>query len=304
MDIYLLKIDGEGNEIWSQTYGGQGLDVEGMVRQTTDGGYIIAGDWGDAVPRDGLFQSHLVLIKTDAEGNKDWSQIYGKEKLYLAFGVAQTPDGGFVLAGWEAKTIPDRDAILIKTDEDGEVEWSRSWDLDKGERDGAFDMILTADGHVVLACIQSMNQGPRRAVLVKVDLEGNEVWVKEYGEEHAGSEFWDIMEDADGGYVMAGAAITGRKPGTGEDIRRPLVIKTDPDGEVLWQYVFDVDEFETASISSATVLPEGGYVFVGQVTRSGEKDWDMLWLKLVPDSLAPAVAPVQGAISADTVDQL
>jgi hypothetical protein len=61
------------------------------------------------------------------------------------------------------------------------------------------------------------------------------------------------------------------------------VIKTDPDGEVLWQYVFDEDENEEISFSSAVVLPDGGYIFVGRVTRSGERFADMLWLKLTAD---------------------
>jgi WD40 repeat protein len=85
------------------------------------------------------------------------------------------------------------------------------------------------------------------------------------------------------------------------------VIKTDSDGEIVWQHEFDVAEFETASFSSAAVLPDGGYVFVGQVTRSGEKYWDMLWLTLAPEepvAQPPPNAPVQGAISVDTADQV
>ncbi|MGD8752116.1 MAG: hypothetical protein PVG14_11870, partial [Anaerolineales bacterium] len=125
-----------------------------------------------------------------------------------------------------------------------------------------------------------------KAVLIKVDLEGNEIWVKEFGEEGVGSEFWDIMEDSDGGYVMAGDIIPDRKSSTGEDIRYGFVIKTDPDGEALWQYVFDEDKYEEITFSSAVVLPDGGYVFVGRATRSGERYADMLWLKLTNQVIA------------------
>jgi hypothetical protein len=194
--------------------------------------------------------------------------------------VAETPDGGYVVGGWEAKTIPDRDVVAIKTNEVGHLEWSRSWDLDPGDRDGGFDLILTSDGYLVIACIQSMDTGPRGAVLIKADLDGNEIWVKSYGEEGTGTEFWDIMEDVDGGYVMAGTTIPGEDPATGEDIRQGLVIKTDLDGEVLWQYRFAGDDYPNVTLSSAVVLPDGGYVFVGSVTLSGETHGDMLWLRL------------------------
>ena len=165
-DLYLVKIDGEGSEIWSLTYGGRGTDTAGMIRKPSDGGYILVGGRADEFPTGNLYQGDIGLVKTEAEGNEVWTRTYGDEILYLGWGVAQTPDGGYVLAGWEAKTIPDRDVIAIKTNEIGEVEWSRSWDLDLGERDGGFDLILTSDGYVVIACIQSMNSGPRSAVLV------------------------------------------------------------------------------------------------------------------------------------------
>ncbi|MGD9049978.1 MAG: hypothetical protein PVF77_18135, partial [Anaerolineae bacterium] len=281
-DIYLVKIDGQGNELWSQTYGGRGMDAGKMVRQTSDGGFIIVGDRAEAQPRGGLYQSDLLLIKTDAEGNELWNRTYGDQILYLGWGVAQTPDGGYILTGWEAKTIPDRDVIVLKTDENGEVEWSRSWDLDPGDRDGGFDMILTDDGQAVIAGIASMDDGPRRAVLIKVDLEGNEVWVKEYDAGGEGSEFWDIMEDTDGGYVMAGGSfLTLLNRRTGEAVRAGLVIKTDPEGEVLWQHVISSDEYESMLLSSAVVLPGRGYIFVGAARPVNEKKhWDMLRLKL------------------------
>jgi len=279
-DMYLVKIDSEGNEIWSHTYGGRGMDHGKMVRQTLDGGFILVGGRGDEFPTGDLYEGNIVLIKTDAQGNEVWTRTYGDEILYLGWGVEQTPDGGYILTGWEAKTIPDRDVIAIKTDENGEVEWSRTWDLDPGDRDGGFDMILTSDGYIVIACIQSMDNGPRGAVLIKVDLDGNEVWVKEFGEEDVGYEFWDIMEDSDGGYVMAGDTLLNFNPTTGEAIRNGLIIKTDPDGETLWQHTISISEYTSMILSSAVVLPNQGYIFVGGATSNGEKYWDMMWLIL------------------------
>jgi len=166
-DMYLVKIDGEGNEIWSQTYGGRGMDHAKMVRETSDGGYILIGGRADEFPTGNLYQGDIILIKTDAVGNEVWSRTYGDEILYLGWGVAQTPDGGYVLTGWEAKTIDDRDVIAIKTNEIGDVEWSHTWDLGPGERDGGFDLILTSDGYIVIACICQglmgvLRRGPNR----------------------------------------------------------------------------------------------------------------------------------------------
>jgi hypothetical protein len=252
-----------------------------MVRQTADGGYILVGDQADEHPTSNVYESNLYLVKTDAEGNELWSRTYGDEILYLGWGVAQTLDGGYVLTGWEATTIDDRDVIVIKTDALGEVEWSRTWDL--GERDGGFDQVLTADGHVVVACIQDMGSGSPSAVLLKVDLEGNEIWSKLIGEEGVGNTFWGIAEDSDGGYVLAGDTHLGKPPGTQEDVHGGLMIKTDADGEILWQHIFRDEAYEQVSFNTVGLLPEGGYVFAGRAIPSGEMYWDALQLELAAD---------------------
>jgi Tol biopolymer transport system component len=285
MDMYLIKIDGEGNEIWSHTYGGRGMDDARMIRQALDGGFILIGCMADEFPTGIQYEADIFLVKTDAEGNEVWRRTYGNKILSTGWGVEPTPDGGYVLIGWEAKTYPDRDVLAIKTNEMGDIEWTRTWDLDPGDRDAGYDLILTSDGHIVIACIKSMNSGPRGAVLIKVDLNGNEVWVKEFGEEEVGYEFWDIMEDTDGGYVMAGAILPNEISSFGEDVRNGLVIKTDPDGEVLWQQVFDMDDYELQMFSSGVVLPEVGYIFVGRAIRKGERYADMLWLKLTTEEV-------------------
>ena len=73
------------------------------------------------------------------------------------------------------------------------------------------------------------------------------------------------------------------------------MIKTDADGEILWQRVFREKAYEQVSFNSVDILPEGGYVFVGRAIPSGERYWDLLWLRLTPDgtpvSMAFAIPP-------------
>jgi len=61
-DVWLIKTDANGVNVWDRTYGGSDLEIALCVQQTTDDGYIIVVAKLEA----GNF--HIWLIKTNSEG--------------------------------------------------------------------------------------------------------------------------------------------------------------------------------------------------------------------------------------------
>ena len=111
-DAWLIKTDSEGDKQWDKTFGGSGYDVSYFVEQTSDGGYIIAGETRSYADSRG----DVWLIKTDSEGNEQWDKTFGGLGCYdVSYSVDQTSDGGYIVTGWTRSYGAGRDDLwLIK----------------------------------------------------------------------------------------------------------------------------------------------------------------------------------------------
>jgi hypothetical protein len=117
-DVFLIKTDDIGNQIWFQTYGGIHNDEGYSVQQTFDGGYIITGYTGSY----GAGNNDVYLIKTDALGNQQWFRTFGGSGNDCGNSVQQTSDGGYIVVGYTYSFVANcPNHYLIKTDSNGNV---------------------------------------------------------------------------------------------------------------------------------------------------------------------------------------
>jgi uncharacterized delta-60 repeat protein len=117
-DIFLIKMDANGNIIWTKTYGGTDEDRAYSVQQTSDGGYIVVG----RTLSFGAGGLDIFLIKTDANGNIIWAKTYGGTAWDGVSSVQQTSDGGYIVAGFTGSFGAGYyDVFLIKTDANGNI---------------------------------------------------------------------------------------------------------------------------------------------------------------------------------------
>jgi hypothetical protein len=123
-EAYLIKTNKSGDIQWSKTFGGTGNEEARSVQQTSDGGYILAGQTSSF----GSGGSDVYLIKTDPDGNEQWSWTYGDGDDDGAYSVVQTSNKGYLIGGYTWSLNDDgvrqKDAYLIKTDANGKMEWA------------------------------------------------------------------------------------------------------------------------------------------------------------------------------------
>lgn len=168
-DLYLIKTDGNGNVLWSKSFGGTNDEEDFSVKQTSDGGYIIAGYSSSFNVNN---NSDAYLIKTDSTGNMLWTRTYGGPDSDAALSVDLTSDGGYIMVGITSSFGSGlNDVYLIKTNGIGDTIWTRTFG--GPIQDQAWSVKQTHDGGYVIAAETFGPGNSGEAYLIKTDSNGN-----------------------------------------------------------------------------------------------------------------------------------
>jgi hypothetical protein len=253
---------------FAKTYGGASDDRAHSVRQTSDGGYIVAG----RIMSFGAGDFDIFLIKTYANGNVQWAKTYGGTSKDIAHSVQQTSDGGYIVAGYtESFGAGLRDIILIKTDANGNFQWAKTYGGAHWEE--ARSVQQTTDGGYIVAGF-TRSFGPSwngEFFLIKTDANGNFQWAKTYG-----GLGWDeassVQQTSDYGYIM-----TGLTAAFGAGAYDFFLIKTDADGSLEWAKAYGGTSYDWAF--SVQQTSGGGYIVAGFTQSFGAGSADFFLIK-------------------------
>lgn len=267
MDIWLIKTDSAGEEIWSRAFGGGGNEFATSLQKTDDGGYVITGITSSF----GAGEKDLWLIKTDAQGKEEWDKTFGGSWDDGGFSVQQTADGGYIATGATGSSGPSK-IWLVKTDGLGEKEWERKLDLqeDVGQISTGSFVEEAGDGGYIVAGDSSKGS----IILIKTDVQGGKQWEKIFGGSAIDRTTVNVNSRVlltnDGGYL-----IEGSKSSEGAGGMDLWLIKTDSAGNVIWSRTYggEGDDYGTSVQQTA----DGGYIIVGHTSSSGDGGGD-LWL--------------------------
>jgi hypothetical protein len=252
-------------ETWNKTFGGTNLDWGWSVQETTDGGFIIAGETVSF----GSGGYDAWLIKTDSNGNEIWNKTYGGTAKDGVRSVKQTNDSGYIIGGYtDSYGNPGHDVWLIKTNDEGNEEWNSIFG--GSASDATFSVWQTIDeGYVAVGYVNSYGAGDHDTWLIKTDMYGNEEWNKTYGTAE-----WDlgnsVQQTSDGGYIIIGAT---KSYGSGN--QDAWLIKTDMYGNEEWNKTYGGTLNDWGS--AVVMTDDGGYLITGDTQSYGSGGYDV-WL--------------------------
>lgn len=174
-DVWVVKLDATGNIAWQKSYGGSKEDQAYAIRQTSDGGYIVAGSTvsndGNVTGKHGTSHDNqdYWVIRLDATGNLTWQKCLGGSGSGIgagsgndiAYAVRQTSDGGYIVAGTVSSGMASNNDItgyhgatgsdywVVKLDASGNLGWQKC--LGGSGTEDARSIAQTADGGYIVA---------------------------------------------------------------------------------------------------------------------------------------------------------
>jgi hypothetical protein len=173
-DVWMIKTDANGNIIWSKTFGGIDWEEAYMLQQTDDNGYIIVGTTASF----GAGNNDVLLIKTDVNGNEEWTKTFGGSDSDVGYSVQETSDKGYFITGETTNpTTQLPDIYLIKTDTTGDEEWIKTIDNHDGEDHAFFGQPTNDGGYIITGYTGDYIMEQCDAFLIKLGKNGGDVKV-------------------------------------------------------------------------------------------------------------------------------
>lgn len=218
LDYWIWKMKENGEPDWQKSFGGSGFDLLQSVKNTSDGGFILAGTSNSPNDFDKKEAckggTDFWVIKLNAKGDELWQRTIGgkgQDELLSAF---QTFDGGYMLAG-SSSSSPE-----IRENNQAEIKSS----LDKPD----------------LYTKSEKSRGNMDYWIVKLNKDGIIDWQKTYG-----GQFTDVLrsmeQTKDGGYILGGysnSPVSGDKTEAKKGVGDYWIIKIDNTGKIEWQNTY------------------------------------------------------------------
>jgi len=277
-DVFLFKIDLNGNLKWSRTFGGASDDFAGSIINDPNRGFIIVGETKSF----GSGNGDVLLIKTDTAGQLIWAKSYGiAANEEGGTGISVTQSGNFIISGFSHSSANDYDQLAMKIDKSGNLIWAKVYGtlyLDEASNIKEFsDKTLYMSG----LTYNLFNGANTVATMTKLDSTGKLLWTKMY-DKNSHSGFAVIAPDAVRKVLNVSVAVF-----IGNSQRLGFV-RMDTSGAMKFCKTYgpisSTQNYSAGVGHTIIPLPSKGFALLEATHVFGYGGWDNFFLKLDSDA--------------------
>jgi hypothetical protein len=244
--------------------------------KTPDGGFLVVG-WKITADEDSDGRTqHGIVVKTDAEGARQWTRQYAPAETEVALAGTTATEDGYLFGGIARDSIQSQTtrAYVLKTAQDGSQQWVT--EIDEAGITWALSLVADDDGGYSIAGLtqpdpteEAESTPPRSAALFKLDDGGTRQWgrtipIETDGERNKQAQIWSHVE-TDDGYMLAGVTA----PELYGTASNGLVLVTDAEGQPQTVRQIGTDEGLTVTFQELTAR-DGTYHLAGWLNDSDE----------------------------------
>ncbi len=197
-NIWLIKTDNIGNLIWDKVFGGKYCE-SGFSVIEDNGYYILCG----YIESFGFGEYDGFIIKTNHDGSFIWNYTYGGKHVDVIRSIVKNLNGGYIAVGWSESNKPyNEDIWVINLDDKGNILWNKTFDY--GLNDEGFSICNTLDdGYLIVGSTQKIFNGDTDLILLKINNNGDKVWVKSFGG-FLNDVAYNMINTSDDGFIISG----------------------------------------------------------------------------------------------------
>lgn len=292
-DIWIVKINENGNILWEKTVSGIGVEEAPRLISTNDNGFLIGATSYSQIGLDKIDScrgaSDYWIIKLDSFGNIQWQKTFGGNDEETFTSLYETFDG-YVIGGYSKSSISgDKEMInfggtdywILKLDKLGNIIWQNSFGGNLF--DNLYSIIETDEKSIIIVGSSSSGVSGNKNVqsfsvvnwwVIKLDKNGNEIWQKTYGGNGSESPFVYLTPGKKNAFYLYGGSssdISGNKTTYCRGKEDYWFLKLNYDGEILWQYAFGGNDADF--LRSILIENDSCFILSGQTASglSGDK---------------------------------
>lgn len=253
---FLVKLDQQGQVIFSRSYGDAVTDERGrQIIALPNEEYLITG----YRKQPGTSRRDILITKVDASGEELFRTVISENFTSEGFGTVANPDGSLIVAGTaRATNVATKDIVLHGLNADGSVQWTKTYGTTDGNEQ-LENIIRTNDDHLVFV---GSADNSNKALIAKADLNGDTLWYHEINAGPLDDVLYSVIEDDNGESLVA----VGQTVPTPSNLDVLMVKVRSEDGLVLWQRRLGDEETLDVGEDLAQTL-DGGYALAGFSAR-------------------------------------
>jgi hypothetical protein len=226
--VSVVKLNPDGDEQWAKTYSSADLSTGERMTHGEYGEILILGRTSTPTG-----PQKLSIMSIDSAGSLMWDKQFPSPGGEIPSGLLTLSDGNYLIVSTSLLFGTfKKEAHFIAIDKHGDIQWEKYYERGDYNVQSAIE---DSEGNIITCGYMGLNDTDTDLLLLKTDLNGNEIWTREYGDSRY-SEFGYVIDISQNGDYIIGGTIIDHRNSKNNGL---MLLKVSKDGDLIWERYYE-----------------------------------------------------------------